>query len=113
MNEQTAALVDKLADKLGTTAEHLWGVLVTHAPISATVDLILCAALITGAAMLFTLVKRKSRDEPNDDYVPAWIGVAAVFGIVALLVISSMHGIVAGFLNPEYWALKQLLALKQ
>ena len=44
MNEATAKLIEELAAKLGTTAEHLWGVLVRQAPISATVSAALTLA---------------------------------------------------------------------
>ena len=42
MDEKFQKLIEALAAKLGTTAEHLWGVLVRQAPISGAVDLVLC-----------------------------------------------------------------------
>lgn len=32
MDEKTVAIIERLAEKLGVTAEYLWGVLVTQAP---------------------------------------------------------------------------------
>ena len=40
MNDQTLELIRDLAEKLGTTTEHLWGVLVTQAYISGVGDVI-------------------------------------------------------------------------
>ena len=40
MNDQTLELIRDLAEKLGTTTEHLWGVLMTQAFISGIGDVI-------------------------------------------------------------------------
>jgi hypothetical protein len=44
--KELTELLGKLADKLGTTVEKLWSVLLKQAPISGTVDLLLCASLV-------------------------------------------------------------------
>lgn len=113
MNEQTAKLIQDLAAKLGTTAEHLWGVLVRQAPLSAAIDLI---QLVVIWVIAFGLLKRaavawkKSETEDNEVEVGAYslfAGLAVVAGIAVFL--ACPHGIVSGFFNPEYWALKQIL----
>lgn len=40
MNTQTTELLKQLADKLGTTTNYLWNVLVNHAHVSAEFSLI-------------------------------------------------------------------------
>jgi hypothetical protein len=110
MNEKTEQLVRELAEKLGTTVDHLWEVLVRQATVSAITDTITLAVFgaVLGVAA-WRIVK-----ELKKDYVPE----PAIFGgfIVGLLslvwfifLMSSVSGIAAGFFNPEYWALKQLL----
>lgn len=123
MDDKTAALIEKLADKLGTTAEHLWGVLLRQAPINALVDLFINAAMVVTAVYLTRLVIRKitvpllSRDE----YMarPAWNGDMAwlagamltVWWIVTLLrMFNTMTGTVTAFFNPEFWALSYILS---
>jgi len=122
MNGKYQALIEALASKLGTTAEHLWGVLVQQAPISGVVDLVLCVAITAVMVRFVALVKHKtttperSKENPypraewgGDGAAPlAWLA-AFIAGMLALFfVINSVHGIVTAFVNPEYWALKQL-----
>ncbi len=122
MDEKFQQLIEALAAKLGTTAEHLWGVLVRQAPISGAVDLVLCVVIAAVTVWWVALVKRKTTCPPETetnrypkaewrDEVAflAWL-VTVIFGVLALIsVIGSAQGIVAAFANPEYWALKQLV----
>jgi hypothetical protein len=115
MNEQTQQLIEKLATKLGATAEHLWGVLVRQAPISsATAAIAIC---IYAAVMVwgYRLVREKTKDEGDwNDHCGSialpWIiwSVGMLFLVIVLC--SSLSNIVAGFVNPEYWALKEILS---
>ena len=122
MDEKYQALIEALASKLGTTAEHLWGVLVRQAPISGAVDLVLCMLIATVTVWFVALVKNKTTAPAatEEDRYPhaewrddaaflAW-AVALIAGVLALVcVIGSSQGIAAAFANPEYWALKQLV----
>ena len=113
MDDKTAVLIEKIAEKLGTTAEHLWGVLLNQAPISGAIDLAVVVGLVTSAAWLLRLVIVKTkRAELNDEYVvaagvfaTAWCAVAGVTSMALA------EGIVAAFANPEYWALRRLMTL--
>ena len=124
MDDKTTALLEKLADKLGTTAEHLWSVLVAQAPVSGAVDLALVLAAISAAAGFTWRAWRGLQKITDSDglfgpehKVVAVCGtaVAAVFAAVValLLVLTSAHGIAAAFLNPEYWALERVLRIVQ
>lgn len=122
MDEKFQQLIEALAAKLGTTAEHFWGVLVRQAPISGAVDLVLCVVIAAVTVWWVALVKRKTTCPPetetnrypkaewrDEGAFLAWL-VTVIFGVSALLsVIGSAQGIVAAFANPEYWALKQLV----
>jgi hypothetical protein len=116
MNEQTAKLIEELASKLGTTAEHLWGVLVRQAPISAVTDILTSILIILLIWVSLKFVQRKTReteDAPADwdeeGALAAWViwGIASIIAI--LCVLCDINYIIAGFANPEYWALKQIL----
>lgn len=122
MDEKFLQLIESLAAKLGTTAEHLWGVLVRQAPISGAVDLVLCILIAAAAAWWIRLVMSKTtcpaetdtNRYPNAEWsyegaLLAWF-VAVIAGVIAMaFIIGSAQGIVAAFANPEYWALKQLV----
>lgn len=107
MNEQTQQLIEKLAEKLGTTAEHLWGALIKQAPISSTVDLIsiaICAAALVAA---FNIIKSKVEDE--DFAVIVWSAWGSIAFLIAMASLCILNRIVAGFFNPEYWAIKEII----
>lgn len=121
MNDKTAALIEKLADKLGTTTEHLWGVLLHQAPISGVVDLATLAVMVVAAVGLVRFVKGKTTipAKTEDDRYPhaeweeggaglAWLGTAIYLIITGVVVIGSAQGIVAAFFNPEYWAMSRI-----
>ena len=121
MDDKYRQLIESMAAKLGTTAEHLWGALVRQAPISGAVDLVLCVVMVLAVAWWERLVMRKTtrqatetagvykRAEREDEAVLLWASVFLAGLIVLLLIVASADGIVAAFLNPEYWALLQLM----
>lgn len=123
MNEQTTKLIQELADKLGTTAEHLWAVLVRQAPISAAWDLIYLFLMLSIAAGSFVMSRRflvqtiQQAQDSDDEPTLFKLGIStAITGIIALVAliecafaVGSFGMTLAGFFNPEYWALKQIL----
>lgn len=120
MDQKTQQLIEQLATKLGTTAEHLWGVLVKQAPINSTCELIthtiVCASMVWLTCFLFRKRKNETREGNKwDDLSPTgWWTVAMVASGIATLVVvlwaaSDIGLITSGFCNPEYWALKQLI----
>jgi hypothetical protein len=110
MNDKTAEIIKQLADKLGTTAEHLWGVLIKQAPISSSIDLMFDAILI--GLMAYVWVKLVKHDADAEDKIMLGIILTIVCGVAALAMMASLPTTIAGFVNPEYWALKQLLSSK-
>lgn len=121
MSEQTTKLIEALAAKLGTTAEHLWGVLIRQAPISATIDMVSVALFAVLLVCAWRLRARCIRDEKDKNYgawaddSPASIVSATVLGITSvalpLVLMVTISDSLAGFFNPEYWALKQVLSI--
>jgi len=68
MNENTAKLIEQLAQKLGTTSEYLWGVLLKQASISATVTLLKTIAILLFGWFLWKTHKRLLKKESEDRY---------------------------------------------
>lgn len=113
MDEKTLAALTALAQKLGTTAEYLWGVLVMQAPIQASVNLAVQAAWVVVCLMLVRYVKRKTggaKPEWSDEFarIFAWAGLSIVCVISAAVILSQIADNVSAILNPEYWALRQI-----
>ncbi len=120
MNEQATKLIEQLAQKLGTTAEYLWAVLLKQAPISAMVDLVYLVIVIIMGIGMYKLHKyctketgeyKESIYEDNGEFVrPAMVILTIVWVIFFIICFFSIGNIVNGFFNPEYWALKEVLS---
>lgn len=114
MNETTDKLIRGLAEKLGTTTQHLWSVLLKQAPISSTSDTILILGYLAILIFLYKIVREKTKEEGdwNDgcgsSALPWMIWVGFLIGFL-IIVVTSFSTIIAGFVNPEFWALKQLI----
>lgn len=120
MNEQTVKLIEQLAQKLGTTTEYLWTILIKQAPISAAIDMIYCLLTIVGGLVLYRMHKvfsiEKHGTYKNETLYDARDGVgfcmvlaAIVWAIIFIVCFFSLNNIVNGFFNPEYWALKEII----
>ena len=118
--ENLTVLLEKLAEKLGTTTEYLWGVLIRQAPISALTDLMYFILVVIGVVVLYKVHRRLAK-EGSDGHslywhyedaaiVPMFIA-AIVLVIIFIICFFSLGNIVNGFLNPEYWALDEVLKL--
>lgn len=118
MNEKTTELIEKLAAKLGTTAEHLWEVLVNQAPIYAaskgTMVVLMAVVCAVLAVKCVRHIKRafsaEGEDETNRNALSAMIcGLSlAVLATISFTNVD-LSLIMAGFFNPEYWALNEVL----
>jgi hypothetical protein len=122
MTDNTLAHLAALADKLGTTAEYLWAVLIKQAPIHGTMTIITIVALTIGFVLLARLVMRKTRrPEATEDNPYPHAEWADEFGVIAwfLLVFFGSLTVMAwaielpaaitALIHPEYWALSQIL----
>ncbi len=113
MDEKTLQAVTALANKLGTTAEYLWGVLVRQAPISGAITLILCAAWAAAAIWVWRTVHSKTSGErpewTEEGAVFGWAGAFFFCGLCGLIASLEITGAITALVNPEFWALKQVL----
>jgi hypothetical protein len=113
MNEQTAKLIQQLADKLGTTAEHLWAVLIKQAPITSSIELAGFVIALAIAGYLTKLFRGYCKANPRDLDEPhvcfGWFGIILFLAIWTIAFIMHMPVVLAGFTNPEYWALMQVM----
>jgi len=113
MNDNEVRLIEQLAAKLGTTADHVWAVLVRQAPIEAFTDLFyvgLIAASFFAVRAFWRIAYKKGSSYDGEIWiipgVIAW-GAWAIFSVIVLIVCAELPTL---FLNPEYWALNRVLA---
>lgn len=111
MDQNTQQLIEKLAEKLGTTAEHLWEVLIRQAPITSAIELAMDAMLLVATYQLWKFLwNHPWKYEEYGCTKELTLGAAAVFTAILIISIAlSIPSIFAGFLNPEYWALQQII----
>lgn len=116
MNDETSKLLRELADKLGTTTEHLWIVLVRQATINAYTNLFLCTLIVVYLGVVVRLHIKFLNDEnewsyENKDMTVGGPMILAGFASVVTIVafFSMFRSAVTGFLNPEFAALKYIL----
>jgi len=112
--EQLTELLTKLAAELGTTAEHLWSILLEQ----VNVEIILCnlwmdiwlfggGVVIVCSILLFIISFLNDWEESSI--------VSAIFFFTTLLIAGVGYCEVYSELltltnNPEYWALKEILS---
>jgi tetrahydromethanopterin S-methyltransferase subunit D len=117
--ENLTALLENLAEKLGTTTEYLWSVLIKQASISAATSLIYFVLLILGGVVLYKIHKRlMKKDEDGDNVydlkemaiIPMIIAVI-IWAIIFIICFFELGNVINGFLNPEYWALSEVSRL--
>lgn len=122
MNENITKLLEQLAQKMGTTTEYLWGVLLRQAPISSTISLIQFLATILFGFALWKIHKRLVKTEKGDRYeengyekyemaaiLPMIFGLI-LFAILFIYHLSAIGDIINGYFNPDYWALKEIIS---
>ena len=110
MDEKTLNALTALAAKFGTTAEYLWAAMLRQAPVAGVADLIFIALWGAVVAGLVVWMYRKSGDiQDVDVIILGWAGVLLMSGLYLLYVALSLNMILASFLNPEYWALRQIM----
>lgn len=114
MNQETLKALTELSNKLGTTAEYLWSVLVKQAPISGFISLFEVAATLAAIYFLFVVVKQKVATYKDvgriDDHSFALWFIFCVACVWAFFIVCLGIGdAITAFVNPEYWALSKII----
>lgn len=124
MDDKVFTAIMALANKLGTTTEYLWAVLIKQAYITAFHDVVTIGALVAILTMWVRFLIRKTRtpektesqpypqpEWPSDELLAAmsWIVTGFAIMIIGVIVIAGTQEILTALLNPDYWALKQII----
>jgi len=111
--ENLTQLLENLANKLGTTTEYLWGIMIKQAYISGVTSLVWLVIALIGTFFWFQGLNyvRKNWKELYDDESVVWWVMCLVVGIIiiSLIFIENDSNFVTALLNPEYWALEKVL----
>ena len=108
--------IELLAVKLGTTAEYLWGVLLTQSTVFAYTTAFEILTTILFGVILYRVHKHFIKKEIYNEYeegavIPMLIA-GIVWGFLLLVAFFAIGDVFSAIVNPEYWALKQILGAK-
>jgi len=122
MNDKTEVLIRDLAEKFGTTVEHLWEVMVRQALVVGVVDLTVLTLWAFALVWAYQVIRVKTyvpkptldninpcSEWDNDKTFVAWKTWAALVFIFVIVLAASLANIIGALVNPEYWAIKKLL----
>jgi EamA domain-containing membrane protein RarD len=120
MSEDLNKQLAELANKLGVSVEHLWGVLIKQAYIdglSSLATTLVCVMLGVAATYAFYYLRRKFKNTPHQEWTPPF-GLLlepfgfVILGLVLLIIITigsdNLYWVVSDFYNPEFYALRHL-----
>jgi hypothetical protein len=114
MDKQTTKLLEKLANKLGTTSEYLWEVLLEQATVQGFTILFLLLLVILSGIFLYKINKYFWKNEYYGDLDITAIDVVMIIAgivwlVVCIAVILHIPEMIYAFVHPEYWALQEII----
>lgn len=117
LDDKITNLLEKLADKLGTTIEHLWNILIHQAYVEAFKNIAIIAFFIIAEILIFKYTikynKGKSLEDIDNDFKSiAVIILSIIISVFTIAIIGCLiPETVDAIFNPEYWALTHILKL--
>lgn len=112
MDNNTALAIRELSDKLGATGSHLWGVLLKQAKIEVIAESLFLVVSTIALSCLSVWCKKKIEEDKRRGEVEMpfhQIGLYVSLLMIAVFIMFIGFDIVSISVNPEFWALKQLV----
>lgn len=106
MTPELSNTLAALAQKLGTSVEHLWPMLVAKQRLDSIVVLIFCATASAALAFCAWKVYTHKYDEFNEEF--KWIPVS-LCGIFSMVALACAVGEISNIAFPEVAAIKSIL----
>ncbi len=108
--DKLTPLLQKLAEKLGTTAGAVWQMLVVQARVNFWID-ILGIIFMTTLCAISSVYFKKALKQEEDTPRLAWGLIFGFLFIIWLLIIAfDAPDAITSLLNPQYWALQNILS---
>jgi hypothetical protein len=114
MKEEILKRLDALAAKLGVASDKLWQILLAQGQIERTMTIVWVALSLaaTVASGLLILRNAKRFSDASYDSGSLYLGNIIVFSVIGLISLCACMGslsYLSGVINPEYFALRQIL----
>ncbi len=121
MEKHTQELLKQLAEKLGTTVNNIWNILLYQAKIDAYTTLFQFALIALFGFFMLRLNKKFAQIIPEDKRsntyyekydvyltIPMFVSFLLFFG-TSFVAFFNIPEVINCFFNPEYWALQKIL----
>ena len=107
----------QLAESLGTTAPYLWEVLIRQAFVSCLIDIfeVFIFSMLSAISIFFWVKygtkfwKWSEKDDMETFVIGAFIINSILLMIMFVVIFANIRTSLVKFINPEYWALKEIL----
>jgi hypothetical protein len=112
MKDEILKRVDALAEKLGVASGELWKILVQQAHIVAIqtgVEIVICGAISIVGYRWMRRGFAAAEEDDWDSFPAVMIGGLLMFFGGTLFAIVNLIDVWTPLLNPQYWALQQIL----
>jgi len=108
--EQLTQLLTQLAEKLGTTSEYLWEVLLKQAQLALVTNSLFLLMLIIILVKCILAIKSLMKEwgEDFDKELLLTILFALTFTFTGLIIVM-IQDVLTLSINPEYWVLTEIL----
>lgn len=114
IDDKAVELLEQLAIKMGTTADQIWEILIQQASVAGIFDILMSLFFVSISMILGYISLWFSREIKDDaDAVFPMLGFATVTLLVCVVSLAFAYGAATAFLNPDYWALKQVIGLME
>lgn len=113
MNDQTALLLEKLASKLGTTVEFLWTILLKQATLIGITNICEFILVLIVGFIFYKVCKYIDKIENSifdtDLVIVLETIVGSIWIVFFILTVVGLNTAITALINPEYWALNEIL----
>ncbi len=119
MNDKLQNILADLAEKFGTTVDHLWTIMVRQAMISGIMDIInilfiLGVTVVYSKFLIWYLRNQKDLDDNEFMYgflcpLVMILGGVGTIMLIGVGLTANIYDLITAFGNPEYWALHQII----
>lgn len=108
--------LDKIAEKIGTTAEQVWPWMIRQQYVEAIYPFFTTAILGTGLCFLIKFTLKHWNPEKgysiySEDHEPVWIGACVILALIVIISFAVFLIQFSDIFNPEYHALLALMAM--
>ena len=108
--EAVQVILQPLAEKLGTTAQYVWGLQVKQAYVDGSIALVgLLFGMVIVGLTIFLNWKHKDDEYYDLDLWSVISIIPIIIGVVCIGI--TISTVFTAFINPEYYALQQLIKL--